>query len=107
MKKSFRLFLVLSLFTLSGSAFALGTTSLTPWYADTPPDFCGPISGDRPCYVSTGVYIQCTAKGSEGQRCQKAVQDNGVWVCASVAYSAACQCNEATKQSTGSCQYYR
>lgn len=80
--------------------------ALTPYYPDVPPD-CGPISSDRPCYYSGGTYIQCTAKGSEGQKCQTTVYVNNQPTCASVDRSASCQCNETTKKSTGSCQYYK
>lgn len=104
-----RLGILIMVFAASGAAYA-GTYGIPsqPFYADIPSEFCGPISGDRACYMVTGVYIQCTAKGSEGQTCQTTQYSGSTPVsCASVRLSASCQCDTRTYRSTGICSYYR
>jgi hypothetical protein len=115
MKMFTRLFLVALI-----AVFAVSTMSAAPRarpaktapqftfeekYRDTPPDFCGPIAGDRACYIDTGYYIQCTAKGSAGQKCAISVEINGVKTCGWVDRDASCQC--VAGKASGYCQWYR
>ena len=102
-KNIVRFSMVALVFVVSVAAQAV---PLYPYYADTPPDFCGPISGDRACWISTGTYIQCTAKGT--QTCQASEIVGGKPVrCTSVQLSAGCQCDPATYKTTGYCTYYK
>jgi hypothetical protein len=102
-KNIIRLGLLIAVFMVSAAASA---ATFTPYYADVPGENCGPVSGDRPCYIATGVYIQCTAKGE--QTCQATQYSGSVAIgCASVKLSANCQCDSKTHKATGYCAYYR
>lgn len=61
-----------------------------------------------------GNYSYCLARGSLDQRCQDVVtiyNENtvcatGCQMCASVKYSAGCQCDDEQKKTKGSCTYW-
>lgn len=79
---------------------------------------CGDIDPTAPCYVnggSGGPYSYCLAKRSLGQKCRDVVTvytnpgtmcANGCNTCASVNYSASCQCDNSTMKLSGSCTYW-
>jgi hypothetical protein len=56
-----------------------------------------------------GNYTTCTAVGSKGQGCQSIVSDIfiGKSSCATVYYSASCDCNKDTFATTGQCTYQK
>ncbi|HEX8617991.1 MAG TPA: hypothetical protein VF911_10440 [Thermoanaerobaculia bacterium] len=111
MKKVFALFL-LGL-TVSFSAYAAPARNRqiasTAFNQTVPDDGCGSIDPYRACYANSNNYLQCTAKGSLNQTCQMTVLDpvTKAKLCASVTMAGGCQCDPATKLTTGSCQYYR
>jgi len=57
--------------------------------------------------ASGGNYLTCYALGTQGQGCQSVVKDQtfGTVSCATVYYSAKCNCDPKTLQATGSCTY--
>ena len=57
--------------------------------------------------ASGGNYLSCTALGSQGQGCQAVVKDQATNVvsCATVYYSAKCNCDPKTLSATGNCTY--
>ena len=57
--------------------------------------------------TSGGNYISCQALGTQGQGCQSVVKDQifGTVSCATVYYSAKCNCDPKTNQATGNCTY--
>ena len=54
-----------------------------------------------------GSYTTCTASGSAGQGCQSVVRDVLIdkTSCATVYYSASCNCDPKTYSTTGKCTY--
>jgi len=57
--------------------------------------------------ASGGNYLSCTAIGSQGQGCQSVVKDQyfGTVSCATVYYSAKCNCDPKTLTASGTCTY--
>ena len=52
-------------------------------------------------------YGSCAAMGPSGETCQKKLLDGTQYVCASVKYSARCNCDERTLKEYGSCTYMK
>lgn len=96
---------------VSVSAYALPSrgrqVQTSIFHQDVPDDSCGEIDPNEPCYTSTGTFIQCLAKGSEGQMCYVTVYDalTKVKLCGMTKSAGGCQCNATTKVTSGSCQY--
>ena len=57
--------------------------------------------------ASGGNYMSCTALGTQNQGCQSVVKDQllGNVSCATVYYSAKCNCDPKTNVATGTCTY--
>ncbi|HEY2090777.1 MAG TPA: hypothetical protein VGJ81_02725 [Thermoanaerobaculia bacterium] len=57
--------------------------------------------------ASGGNYISCQALGTQNQGCQSVTKDQifGTVSCATVYYSAKCNCDPKTKSATGNCTY--
>lgn len=107
MKKVF-VFLLVCLITPVVSYAQLSEGGRPPLYDYASPDPCGAIEAGRPCYASKGNYASCTAIRGAGQMCQTRMADYlGNRSCASVEYSAHCQCDNATTQVSGICTYMK
>jgi hypothetical protein len=67
-----------------------------------------------PTGTGTGTYAYCVARASRGQKCRDVVTvyipnsacANGCNMCASVRFSAACECEDSSLKTTGSCTYW-
>ena len=102
LKKYLFLSLLLVLFAVSAQA-----KRIDAFYDDAPPEACGAISADRACYYPVANYSSCQALAANGELCQQIINDPVTrWLrCASVAWSAYCQCNERTKVQSGTCVF--
>lgn len=111
MKKLTVLFLLVLMVSFTASALpARGRQIESTFVQDVPADSCGSIDATKACYSgSTTQYLQCTAKGNLGQKCQMVVYHavTKVKMCASVTQAGGCQCDPATLVASGSCQYMR
>jgi hypothetical protein len=77
---------------------------------------CGEIDPNTPCYgTGGGTYTYCLARKANGQQCQDVVTfrtapgtmcQTGCNLCASVNYSASCQCKDDTLVKSGTCTYW-
>jgi hypothetical protein len=111
MKKCSALFLLALMVSFSAYAAPARDRQIVSaaFTQDAPSDSCGTVDPYRACYLNSNNYLQCTAKGSLNQTCQMTVLDpvTKAKLCASVTQAGGCQCDPKTKDTTGSCQYYR
>ena len=76
---------------------------------------CESLVGDEGPMDGGGKYAYCIAKRSQGQQCRDVVTlytgpgtlcATGCRVCASVQFSASCNCDDNTLELTGTCSYW-
>lgn len=114
-------FWILVLFTVSLTSIASSAQAQYPGpdnQTEEPDSYthCGAVDPNYGCFgAGGGSYTVCYASSSRGEKCQDVVTirtapgticANGCNTCASVRYSASCQCDDKDLKTSGSCTYW-